>query len=346
MKTLHHAAVVAIAFLAFLLFCVPVQAEITLSGDLEIDTNYVTTSVDDADQDTTEYDSSGRIKIVPYVRKESGNLFMEAKAEILAKTTGDVDSDDVWGKIGTSTFDFQIGRFEGWDLFKKSNDILIVEAPNGADRYETNNARGRFGTPGQMAVHILPNDTFNLEVAMVYGHDGDDNKLGLRPVADFKFGNVEFLAGFDYLKTTRQADDDEIDTDQFGYGARVQATFGIATFYLNYAHEVEGGTYWNTTTSEYDDEQDETTNSYGAICDLALGEGTLTLAALYTTWEEEDNDYGKTHNQYYATYAHPLPIDGATIKFGISHATATQETSGDDINSDATGFEVRLNYDF
>lgn len=350
MKSSHQTAVVAIALLATLLFCFPVQAEITLNGDLEIDISHTSTDDDDtdrsngvADEDKQEtiYDSSGRIKVVPSVRKEIGNLYMEAKAEILAKTDGDVATDDVWGKIGTSTFDFQIGRFEGWDLFNKSNDMLIVEAPNGPSRYEANYARGRFDAPGQIAVHILPNDIVGIEVGAGYGQDGDQNKMGLRPVVNVKFSNFEVLGGLDYLKTTEQDDDLADETSQLGYGARAKAVFGIATFNINYAHGETGG-----KDAAGNDLSDETTNSYGAYCDLGLGKGVLTLAGFYTTWEEEDNDYDKNHAQYFAAYAHPLPIDGATIKFAVSYATATEETAGGDINSDALGFKVRLNYNF
>ena len=71
----------------------------------------------------------------------------------------------------------------------------------------------------------------------------------------------------------------------------------------------------------------------------------LTLAAFFTKWEEDNNTYDREHDQYYIIYAHPLPIDGTTIRFAASQAAASDDdpSVGD---SDALGFKVRLNYNF
>lgn len=361
MKRFYHVPAIAIAILTTLAFCFPVHAELSLNGDLEIDTAYLSTSADgDPDTDETIYDLGGRIRVVPYARTEAGNLFMEAKAELLAKTDNTdgngVQIDDAYGKIGTSMFDIQIGRYEAWNLQDESNDMLIVEAPNAATRYEANYARGRIDGAGQLALHVLPNDVFGLELGFVYGQEStnlgytdvddnpvetDTNMVGFRPVIFTKFGPVEFSAGADMLNITPQDDNGEADISKFGFGARVKATLGIATLGINYASGIVGG-----TDTEGDDLADQTTNSMGGYCDLAIGQGVLTLAAFYTTWEEDDNDYDKNHLQYYATYAHPLPIEGATIKFAASFANATEESAGGDIDSSASGFKVRLNYNF
>lgn len=363
MKRLSLVAVVAFAvLLQFFGYSPPALAEVTLNADLEIDTNYITTNDDDSDrsnavsnedQETTDYDMSGRIRVVPSIRKEAGKLFMEAKAEILANLDGDVTVDDAWGKIGTSMVDFQIGRFEAWDLFYKSNDMLIVDAPNAPTRYETNYARGRYGAPGQFAIHFFPTEAFGLEVAAVYGKELDDddddvedynNKIGVRPAIDVKLGNFNLFGGVEYVKAEGTIDDSidsQKESDQFGYGGRLQAVFGIMTLNLQYAHGIVGG-----KDDLGVDLEDETTDSYGAVCDLGLGSGALTLGAFFTTWEQDNNNYQKDHSQYYAAYAHPLPIEGTTIKFAASYATSTEETAGPDIESDALGFEMRLNYDF
>lgn len=339
MKRSSCDAILGIALLITLILCPPALAELTFHGDLESNTDYVTTDDDSTDTSTTEYASGGRIKFTPTARTESGNLFFEVTAQFLAQIDGDVNTDDVYGKVGTSTFDFQIGRWEAWDLFAK-NDIYIASAPNGCDRYETNYARGRMAGPGQLALHVTPNDTFALEVAAVYGAEGSDNYAGLRPVVDLKFGMVEFLAGFDYLTISPQNDDSEDDATKAGYGARVQATFGIASLYINYGHGVVSEKIAGV------DQPDETTTSYGANVVLALGPGSLTLAGIMTTQEIEDSDYDCSHNQYYISYAHPLPIDGAAIKFAYSMADATQESAAGDLDGSASGFRVRITYDF
>ena len=296
MKSLHQAVVIVIALLATLLFCFPVQAEVGLSGDLEIDTAYTTTSTDPS-TDTTQYDLNGRIKVVPTARTEVGNLFFEAKAEILAKTDNTdgngVQVDDAYGKIGTSTFDVQIGRFEAWVLQDESNDMLIAEAPTGVTRYEANYARGRMDGAGQLALHVLPNDMFGLEVGIVYGKESNDfndaalteaidvNMIGFRPVIKTNFGPIEFAVGADMLNTTPQDDSLEYEISKLGFGARVKATFGIATLGISYASGTESG-----SDAAGHDLADQTTNSYGGYCDLAIGDDVLTLAGFTTNWEE------------------------------------------------------------
>ncbi len=340
MKLFSFFGIVAVSISALFLFCSSGYAEINLTGDLEIDTSYKTTS-EDPDTDMSEYDLDGRIKIVPTVRKEAGRLYFEAKAEILAKTDGGMATDDVWGKIGTSGFDVQIGRFEAWSLFDKTNDMLIVEAPGGAVMYEANYARGRMDSVGQLALHAFSGDIFGFEAGLVYGNDGDDNVYGLRPVINTKFGNVEIVAGVDLLNITPKDANAESETTKLGYGAKVKAVFGMATLGINYASGTEGGKDAGGL-----DIEDATTNSLGAYCDLALGKGVLSLATFLTDWEQDNNDFQKDHIQYFIAYAHPLPIDGATIKFAVSQATATQETATGDVDSDALAFKVRLNYNF
>lgn len=343
MKSSHQTVLIAMALLATLLIGYPVHAEVSLTGDLEIDTSYTSTSTD-PDTDTSAYDLSGRIRVIPAGRKEVGNLFIEGKADILAKTDNTdgngVQVDDAYGKIGTSSFDIQIGRFEAWKLQDESNDMLIVEAPTGTLRYEANYARGRMDGAGQLALHAFAGDTFGFEGAFVYGQDSGDNLFGVRPVADIKFGNFEFLVGADYLNITPQDDSEESETTKLGYGVRFNATFGIATLGINYAT----GTVEETDTLGVD-QPDETTNSYGGYVDLAIGDAVLTLAAFVTNWEQDGNAYEKEHTQYYISYAQPLPIEGTTIKFAVSQASASNDDPTVE-DSDALGFKVRLNYTF
>jgi hypothetical protein len=369
MKSLNIiGAMVASAFVFGVLFS-PVQADVSLSGDLEIDTAYTTKSTD-PDTDETEYDLGGRIKVVPTARTESGNLFMEAKAEILAKTDGTTAMDDAYGKIGTSVFDVQIGRYEAWNLHDESNDMLIAEAPTGAARYEANYARGRIDSAGQLALHVLPGDAFGLEVGFVYGQDSEDldittepddpltvedesedpgavdvNVVGFRPVINSKFGPVEFAVGADMLNITKQDDNGEGDISKVGFGARVKAAFSIVTLGINYASSTVSKTSYDVYAGETVDDPEETTNSMGGYCDLALGKGVLTMAGFFTTFELDSDDYTQEHNQYYVTYAHPLPIDGATIKFAVSQASASNDDPTIE-DSDTLAFKVRLNYNF
>lgn len=132
----------------------------------------------------------------------------------------------------------------------------------------------------------------------------------------------------------------EADISKLGFGARVKAAFGIATLGINFASGTEGGT--DTAGGDLDD---QTTNSLGGYCDLALGKGMLTMGGSFTTLELDSDDYTQEHNQYYVAYAHPLPVDSATIKFAVSQASASNDDPAIE-DSDALAFKVRLNYNF
>jgi spore maturation protein CgeB len=155
-----------------------------------------------------------------------------------------------------------------------------------------------------------------------------------------QFGPVEFAVGADMLDITPQNDNLQADISKMGFGARVKAAFNIVTLGISYANGTEGGTKVDGT-----DKDDQTTNTMSGYCDLALGEGVLTLAGLFTTLEKDSDDYTQEHNQFFVSYAHPLPIDGATIKFGVSQASASNDDPGIE-DSEALGFKVRLNYNF
>jgi hypothetical protein len=358
MKKLSPLFVSLLASIAVLfLFGATVHADISLNGELRVDTSYTANSQDNpgsSSTDNTVYDQTGRVKLIPSIRKEAGTLYLEAKAEMMANQDGDATVDDAWGKIGTSSFDVQLGRFEAWDLFPKSNDMLIVDAPGGPGRYEANSARGRIDSAGQFALHAFAGEAFGMELGLVYGQDGsygindstslDANLLGVRPVINAKFGNFEFAAGADMLSATSKDDSpaagDDHEQTKTGFGAKAKAVFGIATMGFNYA----SGTVENTVASV--DQPDETTNSLGAYVDLAVGDGVLTFAGFMTNWESDNPaEYDEEHTQYFIAYSNPLPFEGASINFAVSQASASDDdpTVGD---SDALGFKVRLQYDF
>jgi hypothetical protein len=325
------------------LLCWPAQAEVNLTGELEIDTSYMT-SIDKNTyprEDEAIYDLSGYLKLVPAMRKEADNLFAEAKAEFLVSTDTWVGTGDVWGKIGTPRFDVQIGRYQAWSLFEAtSNDMLIVDAPSGTPLYQADYARGRMDGAGQLALHAFVADSYEFEASFVYGSDEDNNMYGLRPVINAYFGHVAVAAGIDFLNTTPKSESEQNETTKLGYGARMNAVFGKATAGIDYASGTVSG-------KDYDgvDLDHETTNSIGAWCEWAMGKGTLTVAGFWTNWEQDNNSYEKEHLQYFIVYAHALPIDGAAIKFAVSQAFASNDNPkvGD---SEALGFKVRLCHTF
>lgn len=334
----------------------------SIKGNLEFNTDYDTTSDDTTTgSDNTIFDQNGRIKITPNGKTRTGNFFFEAQADIMANLDATVSLDDVWGKIGTDTFDIQIGRFEGIALFDKPEDTKIVDAPNAPKRYEADAVRGRLDKPGQLAIHIIPNDMINVELGAAYGTLGtevdetleDDaaakathpeNLIGLRPVVLFTLGPIEAAMGMDYQSTSAQDDDAEYDSNLLGFGGRVKATFGPASFSIEYASKTEGGTDFSGQ-----DLDDVTTNSMGGVCLVTLGPGTLGGGVFYTTSEVDGSDNTQTHTQYYVSYGHPLLVDNVTIKYALGGAIADDDLDSDEegnLDSSTLGFRVRLVYDF
>jgi hypothetical protein len=331
----------------------------SIKGNLEINTDYDTTtdSSGTSDVDETKYDMGGRIKVTPHGKTVTGNFFFEAQADIMANVDSTVSLDDVWGKIGTGTFDIQIGRFEGISLFDKPEDTKVIDAPGAPARYEANAVRGRLDKPGQIAIHIIPSDAINIEVGTAYGtlvtedvdetptDDTDENVtynenlIGIRPVVAFTFGPMEAAIGMDYQSTSAQDSDAEYDSNLLGFGGKIKATFGPATFGIQYTSKTEGRT--NSTGTELDD---TTTNSLGGVASMTLGPGTLGGGVFYTTSEVDGSNNTQTHTQYYVSYGHPLLVDNVTIKYALGGATADDDD--DTLDSSALGFRVRLVYDF
>ena len=298
--------------LVSMLFCTNALAQkddtgFSIKGNLEINTDYdiVSDSSGDSDVDENKYDMGGRIKVTPHGKTVTDNFFFEAQADIMANVDSTVSLDDVWGKIGTSTFDIQIGRFEGISLFDKGEDVKMVDAPGAPGRYETNAVRGRLDKPGQIAVHIIPNDVINIEVGTAYGtlvtEDGDEtvteNLIGVRPVVAFTFGPMEAAIGMDYQFTSAQNDDAEYDSNLLGFCGKIKATFGPATFGIQYASKTEGKTLADGTENN-----DVTTNSMGGYTTVVLGTSTLGGGVFYTTSEVDGSNNTLTHTQYHIIF--------------------------------------------
>lgn len=134
-----------------------------------------------------------------------------------------------------------------------------------------------------------------------------------------------------------QNDDAENDSNLLGFGGKIKATFGPATFGIQYASKTEGKTLADGT-----EDDDITMNSMGGYTTLALGTSTLGGGVFYTTSEVDGSNNTLTHTQYHISYAHPLMVENVTIKYAIGGATAIDDT----LYSSALSFRVRLVYDF
>ena len=373
MKKLSLAIIV---IFSAMLICGQAYAEMTLKGNVEINIDYDTSSnnvttlntetgvPDDTttiDTDEKKYDMNGRIKITPNGKTQTGNFFFEAQVDILANLDSTVGLEDVWGKIGTDTFDIQIGRFEGIALFDIPEDINIVDAPDAPKRYEADAVRGRLDNPGQLAIHMIPNHMFNIELGTAYGtletdvdetpqNDTDldaihsENLIGLRPVVLFIFGPIEAAMGMDYQSTSAQDDDAKYESNLLGFGGKIKATFGPASFSIEYAGKTEGGTDFRGRNIK-----DTDTHSLGGVALVTLGPGTLDGGVFHTTSKVDDSDNTQTHNQWYLSYTHPLLVDNVSIRYALSGATADDDLDSDEegnLDSNALGVRVQLKYDF
>lgn len=347
------------AMLMVAMMAVPALAGVDWSGDVEVNTDLAGHS---NGSDTTEMSMGGRVEVTAASKKENEDgMFVAGQGQIEIGIDGSPATADAWGQIGTPSFSFKLGYFEAEGLYSKGEDIYIAEA-GGPGRYEANAALGR--DSGGMALDFNVSDNMMIQIAAIYGNetqsgdyieaegtvvaaDGSEwtlydwesysvpaNKIGFRPLVKFSNETVTAKVGFDYLMLTPQDSDADGESTTMGFGADLSASFGNMTVGVSAASKTDDGESWIDGSSG---EEVQTTNA-SAYLTMAMGDNTLGFGGGYTTEDSNDN----TEMYGFASYAMPLPVEGAALKFGASFASAEVG----DHEPTAFGFRVRLNYDF
>ncbi len=196
---------------------------LVISGDTWIDTGYRSfesqPTVTGVDEKKFLQEGRFNLRMTPTFTFDE-HWFIQAQAEILAHAQEIpgrqlIDTDDAWIRIGYwDLFDFQVGRFEAWEVYHKGLGLerdtledLGATPPEGSDPvpnvdiYEVNFMMYRQDEPGQVAVHFYPMDWLRFEVAGLIGVRNNDEKLGLRPAAILDFGFLKLKAAGEFVDT-------------------------------------------------------------------------------------------------------------------------------------------------
>ena len=292
------------------------KSGIGLSGYMWIDTGYEKIDRDDDDNQTnTEYVlQEGRflLRVSPTFTK--GRWFIQGQAEIVANKDQSstqpsvVDAEDVWGKVGMwNVFDFQLGRFEAWELyhFGMGMDINTLERRGATessasdfsvpDVYGVTFAYYRPSGVGNIAAHFYPTKFFRFELLGQLGNQGSLNTAAFRGAAIFDLGFIKVKGGGEYMrqKSAKEGPDERADR---GFGGTVQVVldpyveFGVSgawgiTDRINSLDVIdEEGSYSTWSTGGF--------ANVRIIEDLLFGTG-VHYTSLVDIHEDEDGTVGE-----------------------------------------------------
>jgi hypothetical protein len=310
-------------------------AEVNWSGDVETNTDFVSTS---NGTDTTEFAQGGRVKLTAESKMESDTgFFVAGKGQVELKLDGSAATADSWVQIGTSGFALKVGRFEGEGCFSKGEDVFIVGAAGGGDRYELKGIRGR--SPNQLALDFSAGESMAIQIGAVYGNGdylGIDgvNVIGARPVVTFSTEAFTLKAGAEFAKAMPQDNDAEEEATLLGFAGDAKVSMGSMTAGASVARESIKAK--DATGADLDDTARLTAWGY---LTMAFGEGSNIGFGAGMTQRSVDGDAeDDSHIQGFVSYTQPLPVEGAKVRFGGSYAKWGDAT--------AFGGRVRFNYDF
>jgi hypothetical protein len=149
---------------------------------------------------------------------------------------GGADTDDLWLRFGQwNRWDFQVGRFEGWEVFHlgmgldqntfERQGAVTTNDPAISYYGLTDNQFRVTGPAGNAAVHFYPLPFLRFEALGTVGSVGSGPVIGTRPVAILDFGWLKLKGGVEWQRTTAQGANDQTETTKKGVGGAVQFVF-------------------------------------------------------------------------------------------------------------------------
>jgi hypothetical protein len=339
---LNHTNVIrATALAAMALVSAAAFAAPSIDANIELDSKY--------QNNGRGASQSGRVELNAG-QKLGANYFMAGRATYLSHPDGTTGTDDLWAQFGTSSADIKLGRFEATNLFQTPGDVIVEYA--GFSPYQANLLRGRQNATSNGSAPFHAAATVQLGGGMSFELSGVSTKgsgfaTGVRPVLSYANGPLHLAAGVEALKfngtpltttpsttctlnpSTNQCTFATITTSatpsvsRTGYGVTGDYNFGPVTLTANYA-QVK-----NLANIK--------ANTFG----LMASAGNLTLASVFGKGSAANADDKVT--TFWAAYAIPFfDVKGAKITPAISHSKA----GGSNTAANATGFALRVNYEF
>jgi hypothetical protein len=228
-------------------------------------------------------------RITPTYSMDDG-WFIQGQAEVVAtedqtssrSDTGGADTDDLWLRIGQwNKWDFQVGRFEGWEVFHlgmglDQNTFERAGAFGQGDIFNpsfyglTDNQFRPQGAAGNMAFHYYPLRNLRVELLGMGGSFSGNPTYATRPVAILDLGWLKLKAGTEYQHSKSQyAPSNKFETTQKGVGGAVQFVF---LPHIEAGLNVAQGTIWSIKgNGELDAKGSLTRTSVGGFANVSNG---------------------------------------------------------------------------
>jgi len=243
--------------------------------------------------------------------------FVQGQAELVGTEnqiidrgqTGGADTDDLWLRIGKwNTWDFTIGRYEGWEVFHLGMglDLNTLERAGALGKGDagqyglnpafyglTDNQYRPQGQLGNAAVHYYPTRYLRFELLSTVGTNGSGNKeVAVRPVAIFDLGWIKLKAGTEYQTySSWTPTTDKSSGTKRGLGGAIQFVFQPhIEFGLNAA---QGTQQVIDNKNNRVPASDVTRTSLGLFANLSNGSHTHPLmfgiGSVYTHYVDQNN---------------------------------------------------------
>jgi hypothetical protein len=317
MTTILKFSVRATAAAAALMLSGAVLAAPAIDANIELDNTYRNGSnVENTDNEGLF--QSGRVE-ANLTSKAGENMFVAAKAALIAGKDGTVKTDDMWIQLGSKAGDLKLGRFEATELFGLMGDTLVNHAGNGT--YGAGDLRGR---KGDNQFHAA--GTINLAAGVSFELGLIDTKVagaakGVRPVLNYASGPLSVSIGVE--SGTFVTSGNKVR----GFGAKVGYDFGPAKLQLAYAN------------GRQDAVADLKRNAIGLSASMGGLAGGVALGK-----NEVSAGVDEKITTVYVSYKMSLfDIKGASITPALSSSTSKTDGAAD---KQETAFRVRLNYAF
>jgi hypothetical protein len=173
------------------------------------------------------------------------NWFVQGQVELVGtedqsierSKAGGADTDDLWLRLGQwNKWDFQVGRFEGWEVFHLGMglDYLTFERQGAVGPAEgglfiqfyglDDNQYRPQGAAGNAAVHFYPLPFLRFEVLGMVGSLSGP-AVATRPVAILDFGWLKLKGGAEWQQITAQGATDQTNKTSKGVGGAIQFVF-------------------------------------------------------------------------------------------------------------------------
>jgi len=299
--------------------------------------------------------AQGRLVLGVQYRRDFGALFAEARAQFVAmeneytKSQYEPHTQDAFLRVGTRTWDLQVGRFLGWEPYYRGIgfDRYSAEeagALGGPAMHRLEVAAGYSDEPGQVAAHWYPTDWAAFELAGVYGQQAEQNKRGVRPVLALRRYGFLLMGGYERFTETPQQDNNKAEQTTQGFMGRLQYTWNGLTVGANAAQVAIDSTQID---GEVDANKTLDGKTFGGFLEANVWNTVLGAGYHFTQDDLKKGDHDK-HHQAFVAAQYNLPIQGLSVKgvLGFSRAQLEDADANLAYENDLTSFRVRLRYDF